>query len=673
MFMNEGVIKIKKYPFIKQQGIKECGPVCVQMILKYYGGYAGIEKLSEMMNTNHRGTTAYDLIKTLNEIGFKSEGLKLDKIEKINTPCIVHVVINSYTHYMVIYEINLKKNFLIVADPASYLKKISFQEFKEIWTGVVIEMHPLDKVICDYEPKVYKYIFYYIKRNIKLIVLISCLALMVNILSIFISLFVPFMMKTPLFELDKVVLCFAIIFLIRGILNFIQNRSLIKLNKKLDENISKDIFHDILSLPYCYYKRKKVGEITSYFSQLYLVRNFISLLASTAFIDGPLLLITIIIIFTANRFIFALNILCVFVLIFLYKHYSQKNYIFISETQRKKGLVNSFMVETINNFETIKNLNIFDKIYADFDKIYNSYTFQTYKLNNLYNKESLLKELIYGATLFLIMLVSFKLCHSDMSMFVSQFIISTIFISTFRSVIDLDLNFKEAMSALKRLIELSSYKSENKEKKWVNGNIQISNLSFSYGKKVILKNLNLYIKCESKVFVSGPSGSGKSTLFKILKGYYNYGGSVKIGNFEVLGNEISSISYVSQGEKLFTGTINDNLNVKGDNIFKNNICYLDDILFKNKIIEEDGFNLSGGQKQRIVLARALENFEILVIDEGLSQVSVDLERKILKKLFNKFNDKTIIYISHRLDNLDLFDQFVFIKKGRVVRSEVRNN
>ena len=173
--------------------------------------------------------------------------------------------------------------------------------------------------------------------------------------------------------------------------------------------------------------------------------------------------------------------------------------------------------------------------------------------------------------------------------------------------------------------------------------------------------------------MSGPSGSGKSTLFKILKGYYNYGGSVKIGNFEVLGNEISSISYVSQREKLFTGTINDNLNVKGDNIFKNNICYLDDILFKNKIIEEDGFNLSGGQKQRIVLARALENFEILVIDEGLSQVSVDLERKILKKLFNKFNNKTIIYISHRLDNLDLFDQFVFIKKGRVVRSEVRNN
>ena len=73
------------------------------------------------------------------------------------------------------------------------------------------------------------------------------------------------------------------------------------------------------------------------------------------------------------------------------------------------------------------------------------------------------------------------------------------------------------------------------------------------------------------------------------------------------------------------------------------------------------------------MARALENFEILVIDEGLSQVSVDLERQILKKLFNKFNNKTIIYISHRLDNLDLFDQFVFIKKGKVVRNEIRNN
>ena len=50
-----------------------------------------------------------------------------------------------------------------------------------------------------------------------------------------------------------------------------------------------------------------------------------------------------------------------------------------------------------------------------------------------------------------------------------------------------------------------------------------------------------------------------------------------------------------------------------------------------------------------------------------------MERKILKKLLKKYSQKTIIYISHRLDNLDLFDQYIKIDKGKVVLNQKRNN
>ena len=83
--------------------------------------------------------------------------------------------------------------------------------------------------------------------------------------------------------------------------------------------------------------------------------------------------------------------------------------------------------------------------------------------------------------------------------------------------------------------------------------------------------------------------------------------------------------------------------------------------------------MSGGQKQRIILARALNHFNILIIDEGLNQVSVDMERRILKKLFKEYKDKTIIYISHRLDNLDLFEKFIKIDNGKIVINTTRNN
>ena len=91
------------------------------------------------------------------------------------------------------------------------------------------------------------------------------------------------------------------------------------------------------------------------------------------------------------------------------------------------------------------------------------------------------------------------------------------------------------------------------------------------------------------------------------------------------------------------------------------------------MIEENGFNISGGEKQRIILARTLlRKFEILLIDEGLNQMDHNLERRILKYLFNKYKDKTIIIISHRLNNQDLFDQLIEINDGKLKRCVVKN-
>ena len=81
-------------------------------------------------------------------------------------------------------------------------------------------------------------------------------------------------------------------------------------------------------------------------------------------------------------------------------------------------------------------------------------------------------------------------------------------------------------------------------------------------------------------------------------------------------------------------------------------------------IEEN--NISGGEKQRIVLARTILNyFNVLIIDEGLNQVDINTERKILKNLFSKYKNKTIIIISHRLENLDLFDKKIVLENGEL--------
>ena len=89
-------------------------------------------------------------------------------------------------------------------------------------------------------------------------------------------------------------------------------------------------------------------------------------------------------------------------------------------------------------------------------------------------------------------------------------------------------------------------------------------------------------------------------------------------------------------------------------------------------ILENGSNLSGGERQRIILARSLlKKSNIILIDEGLNQIDISLERKILKNIFNYYHNKTIIIVSHRKDNMDLYDKVLKLenKKISIIKKE----
>ena len=80
-------------------------------------------------------------------------------------------------------------------------------------------------------------------------------------------------------------------------------------------------------------------------------------------------------------------------------------------------------------------------------------------------------------------------------------------------------------------------------------------------------------------------------------------------------------------------------------------------------LEQNGFQLSGGEKQRLILTRTLLlKFNILLIDEGLNQIDEKKEREILQNIFETFKDKTILIISHRHRNTDLFDRIINLKE-----------
>ena len=142
----------------------------------------------------------------------------------------------------------------------------------------------------------------------------------------------------------------------------------------------------------------------------------------------------------------------------------------------------------------------------------------------------------------------------------------------------------------------------------------------------------------------------------------------------------SKIILLTQEETLFQGTLFENITlgrtVKKETLVKILKCTCVDRLIKKhplglqQMITNHGYNLSGGERQRIVLARLLlQPFEVLLIDEGFSEMDVLLERQIMKNLFYTFFQKTIIIVSHRLNNRDLFGRHLILREQKIVEGK----
>lgn len=669
---------MKKYPFVKQDGIKDCASACVQMILKYYGGYTSMTKLNEMMRTSHKGTDAYHLVLALQELGFKAEGRKFKNFY-FPLPVIAHVIINdSYKHYVVIYEVDFRRRRLLIGDPSFGLRRLSFDEFKKMWTGVIITIKPVRKLIKEEEPKVIPFVLKLVRPNVKSLILIGGLSFVVSVLAVVTSFFLQVLINYLNKDFDGLFdVCgiFLVVFLAYAFLKLFRNSRLIKLNREIDSRLSIDTFKKIVHLPYRFFRQRTTGEITSYFNDLFWIREFIMDVSIAIFTNLPIMIMIFLVMAYLN-FGALLIVLFICLLYFLdFVYYFRKNEIKVDQALYEKAFVNSYMTERIGGFESVKNLDMEGMVISKFRKVYEKYLSTVKDVDITYNKQSLDKEIVHYFGLFFLIIYIFLEISKGMvfSEGVTLFILAIYFLDNFRNILGFDLEVKEVTSAVKHVSELLNYNKQKKIRKQIRGDIRFTNVSYSFDdEKKVLDGISLVIKQGEKVMVTGKSGSGKSTLFKILKGFYNdYQGKIFIGNKDIRRLKVSGINYICQKETIFTGTLKDNLELLGK-YDQRDICEIKDIgLEYDDLLEENGFNLSGGQRQRIILARALNNFNILIIDEGLSEVDVNMERRIIKGLLERYKNKTIIYVSHRRDNLDLFDRLVEINDGKILTYERR--
>ena len=219
--------------------------------------------------------------------------------------------------------------------------------------------------------------------------------------------------------------------------------------------------------------------------------------------------------------------------------------------------------------------------------------------------------------------------------------------------------------------------------------LEVKNLNFNYNEsKQALKNISLEFLKPGFYGIAGESGSGKSTAAALLMGLQkNYSGEILLSGIEAkkLPDEFRAryMNLVSTESFLFGASVRENLLIANPSANDEELMsvlkkvLLDEFILNRKYsgdgnsgldfyIESGGKNLSGGQVQRFALARALlHDADIYIFDEAVSNIDVESEELILNALYELSKTKIIIFISHRLANIENADHIYVFEKGEI--------
>jgi ABC-type bacteriocin/lantibiotic exporter with double-glycine peptidase domain len=261
-----------------------------------------------------------------------------------------------------------------------------------------------------------------------------------------------------------------------------------------------------------------------------------------------------------------------------------------------------------------------------------------------------------------------------------------------RQFVQLYSDFQQSAVNLRRMFEYlekdteqppeAAYEPHKEIRTRIRGQIEIENVSFGYTDELVLRDVSLSIPQGTTIAVVGASGSGKTSLLRLLTGM----ASPREGTIRFDGQRISDISLpdlrrqlgvVWQEFSLMKGTIWTNLTIGMEDPDEREVdrvtrlCQIHELIQSSKNgyhtpVAEFGASLSGGQQQRIALARALlRDAPVLLLDEVTANIDVQTEAAILNDLFDSLRDRTVLFVTHRVESAGRADLICALKDGHV--------
>ena len=486
-----------------------------------------------------------------------------------------------------------------------------------------------------------------------------------------------------------IIISFCLIFLFKNLFIYFFNWWTFRVTNNLKVRICEDLYSGYLNMDPLFFVKKNIG---------ILMRNLQTEagLVSKSIYQIITLINEAIIIFSISIFLIIFDwksfLIVSFSLLFFFYifNFFSKNFIYklgILRTERA-AKIPKVLIEGFNSYKEIQ-------IYKVKNFFINKYISEEKTLADYNVKQALLGVLpkLYFEVIFIFIFSIFILYFllgstftnqtgSDLITVIGMFAAAAIrilpsssrILSSLQSIRYQKKSFQiifEDIQYLKKSLKLKDLNNFHKNLKFVNS-INLQNISFSYGKKIIFDEFNLEIKRGEKVGIIGQNGTGKSTFLNILLGFSNpSSGKFTVDDKDVFKNLESwrnFVSYVPQNINLMNMTIKENIlfgrnqKIQIDESVINKSClksFIDSLENGlNTEILELGKNISGGQAQKIAIARALlAKPKVLIMDESTSSIDNEDEKTIVENLIND-RDLTLIFVTHKKNLLSKFDKII---------------
>lgn len=498
-------------------------------------------------------------------------------------------------------------------------------------------------------------------------------------------------------DFDTVFRCaglMVLFYLISAGLTYLLNIVMIRLSRKVSNQMRRDVFENLSALPVGFFDRYQTGDLISTITydvdtvNQSLSNDLLQMLQSVVTVVFSLVMMLTI----APKLVIVI-IFTIPVTILFTRWITKRVRPLFRRRSAKLGQLNGFVEEMLSGQKTIRAYGREKAVLERFDEK-NEAAVEAYTVAeahgtitgpsiNCINNVSLTLICVFGSFLFL----RGEIGLGDLSSFVQY---SRKFSGPINEVANVVSELQSAFAAAERVFYLIDAKPETPDAadaevlSAVHGDVRLENVDFSYVPGVpIIQDLSLHAKPGSLTAIVGPTGAGKTTIINLLMRFYDVdGGAIRVDGRDIrqVTRDSLRLAYtmVLQDTWLFHGTIYDNIAYgKPDATMEDVICaakaaHIHSYISRlpqgyQTVLSDNGTSISKGQKQLLTIARAmLLDAQMLILDEATSNVDTRTEQKIQAAMRELMKGKTCFVIAHRLSTIQSADHILVLEGGKVV-------